>query len=189
MELLNNYLISGVLLIIAATTANPVRAATTEIKADIVDGVCQVSFSNSSITFTTKNSQQFAGGTAEVLPLDVNMRCEGTSGSTPSLKVTGESAGVSDQNLFRSASSTAAYAAFMLKKAQSLIPTVSIARRTRLHPAILLPLPVMRGVLWSILPSAWYKERAIRRSVMAPSAPILTLPLFSRNGIRPSNYE
>lgn len=116
MGLLNKLLISGLLLVIVATMANKASAATTEIKADIIDGICQVSFSNSSIIFTTKNSLQFAGGTAEVLPLDVNMRCEGTSGLTPSLKVSGESAGVSDQNLFRSASSTAAYAAFMLKK-------------------------------------------------------------------------
>lgn len=116
MGLLNKPLITGLLLATVITVVNAAHAATTEIKADIVDGICQVSFSNSSIIFTTKNSQQFAGGTAEVLPLDVNMRCEGTSGLTPSLKVTGESAGVSDQNLFRSTSSTAAYAAFMLKK-------------------------------------------------------------------------
>jgi len=113
---LNKQLVSGVLLAIGALTTNTASAATTEVKAEITDGVCQVSFSNPSIIFSTKYSHQFTGGTAELLPLDVNMRCTDTAGLIPSLKVTGESVGVTDTSLFRSASSTANYAAFMLKK-------------------------------------------------------------------------
>lgn len=106
-------------LLVMMLTAHPATAATsgsTTITADIIDGICQVSFSTNTLTFPTKSSAQFAGGTAQVLPLEVNMNCVGMSGLTPLLKVTGDSVGVKDKNLFRSASSTASYAAFMLKK-------------------------------------------------------------------------
>lgn len=145
MGLLNKLLISSLLLVIVATMANKASAATTEIKADIVDGICQVSFSNSSIIFTTKNSQQFSSGTAEILPLDVNLRCEGTSGLTPSLKVSGESVGISDTNLFRSANSTAAYAAFMLKKGTLTDATSFYAAPNTVAPGDIITLTTDEG--------------------------------------------
>jgi hypothetical protein len=116
MESLNKTFIPGFLLILVTLGTNQARAATTEISAYIIDGVCHISFSNTELTFATKNSQQFATGTAEVKPLDISLSCEGMTGLSPTFKVTGDSVGVSDQNLFRSASSTANYAAFMLKQ-------------------------------------------------------------------------
>ncbi|HHG0809116.1 TPA: hypothetical protein ACPUPA_001219 [Klebsiella pneumoniae] len=113
---LNKRYIPGLALLFIVLAVNPARAATTEITADIIDGICHISFSTTEIVFATKGSQQFATGTAEVQPLDVNLSCLGMSGLAPTFKVSGDSSGVSDQRLFRSASSTANYAGFMLKQ-------------------------------------------------------------------------
>lgn len=107
---------SGVLLVIAGMSASHALAATTDIKANIIDGNCQVSLDSASITFDRKDVTQFTTGTAAVLPLGVNLNCVGMQGQAPSLIVTGESSGLSDSRLFRSASSTAQYVGFMLKK-------------------------------------------------------------------------
>ncbi|WP_229905731.1 fimbrial protein [Rahnella laticis] len=104
---------AGLALILSGAAAG---AATTEIKANIVDGSCQVSLDNASLTFDRKDTTQFATGTAQILPLGVNLNCVEMQGKAPSLSVTGESAGLTDTRLFRAASSTAKYAGFMLKK-------------------------------------------------------------------------
>lgn len=108
--------LSGMLLVLSGLSFGQAFAATTDIKARIVDGSCQVSFDNASITFDKKNTTQFATGTAEVLPLAVNLDCVEMQGKAPSMKVTGESVGLSDTRLFRAGSSTASYVGFMLKK-------------------------------------------------------------------------
>ncbi|MGR7089461.1 fimbrial protein [Klebsiella aerogenes] len=106
-------LFAGMTLMLSGAAAS---AATTEIKANIVDGSCQVSLDNASITFDQKDVTQFATGTAQILPLGVNLNCVEMQGKLPSLSVTGESSGLTDTRLFRAASSTAKYAGFMLKK-------------------------------------------------------------------------
>lgn len=105
---------SGMLIIFSGH----VSAATTEIKADIVDGTCQVSLSNASINFDPTNSTRFVAKTAEIRPLAVNLDCINMVGLSPSLSVTGESSGLTDTRLFRAASSTANYVGFMLKKGE-----------------------------------------------------------------------
>lgn len=97
-------------------SAMAASAATTDITANIVDGSCQVSLDSSSLIFDRKDISQFATGTAQILPLGVNLNCVEMQGKAPSLSVTGESAGLTDSRLFRAASSTAKYAGFMLKK-------------------------------------------------------------------------
>lgn len=108
--------LSGILLVLSGMAIGQAMAATTEIKARIVDGSCQVSFDNTNITFDTKDVTQFATGTAAVLPLAVNLDCVEMQGKAPSMSVTGESTGLSDTRLFRAGSSTAKYVGFMLKK-------------------------------------------------------------------------
>lgn len=107
------YLVAGLVMILSGAAAT---AATTDIKANIVDGSCQVSLDSNSITFDRHDTTQFATGTAQILPLGVNLNCVEMQGKAPSLSVTGESAGLADTRLFRTASSTAKYAGFMLKK-------------------------------------------------------------------------
>lgn len=116
MALLNKIYLPGLILLLAVPALSTARAATTEITADIIDGACNISFSDTELVFATKRSPQFSTGTAEVQPLNVNVNCTGLSGLKPSLKVSGDSSGVTDKRLFRSASSTADSAAFMLKK-------------------------------------------------------------------------
>lgn len=108
-----NALAVGLTLMLSGAAAS---AATTEIKAKIVDGSCQVSLDKASITFDQKDVTQFATGTAQILPLSVNLNCVEMQGKSPSLSVTGESSGLTDTRVFRSSSSTAKYAGFMLKK-------------------------------------------------------------------------
>lgn len=103
----------GVVLMLSGSMAS---AATTDIKAHIVEGNCQVSLDNISINFDRKDTTQFATGTAQILPLDVSLNCVEMQGKAPSMIVTGESAGLTDTRLFRAASSTAKYVGFMLKK-------------------------------------------------------------------------
>ena len=110
---LSKTLFVGLTLMLSGAAAS---AATTEIKAKIVDGSCQVSLDKASINFDQKDVTQFATGTAQILPLSVNLNCVEMQGKSPSLSVTGESSGLTDTRVFRSASSTAKYAGFMLKK-------------------------------------------------------------------------
>jgi type 1 fimbria pilin len=110
------HMTSGMLLVLSGMTASQVIAASTDIKANIIDGSCQVSIDSASITFERKDVTQFTAGTAAVLPLGVKLNCVGMQGQAPSLSVTGESSGLSDTRLFRSASSSAQYVGFMLKK-------------------------------------------------------------------------
>ena len=110
---LSKTLFVGLMLMLSGAAAS---AATTEIKAKIVDGSCQVSLDKASINFDQKDVTQFATGTAQILPLSVNLNCVEMQGKSPSLSVSGESSGLTDTRVFRSASSTAKYAGFMLKK-------------------------------------------------------------------------
>ncbi|HGM5489490.1 TPA: fimbrial protein [Serratia fonticola] len=110
------HIASSMLLVLSGMSASQAIAATTEIKANIMDGSCQISVDSASLTFERKDVTQFTAGTAAVLPLGVNLNCVGMQGQAPSLSVTGESSGVSDPRLFRSASSSAQYVGFMLKK-------------------------------------------------------------------------
>lgn len=110
---LSKTLFVGLTLMLSGAAAS---AATTEIKANIVDGSCQVSFDKASIIFDQRDVTQFATGTAQILPLSVNLNCVEMQGKSPSLSVTGESSGLTDTRVFRTASSTAKYAGFMLKK-------------------------------------------------------------------------
>lgn len=103
----------GIALIGSAAVAH---GATTDIKANIVDGSCQVSLDSNSLTFDRQNITQFATGTAQIMPLGVNLNCVEMRGKAPSLRVIGESTGLTDSRLFRGGSSTAKYAGFMLKK-------------------------------------------------------------------------
>ncbi len=107
---------SALLLILSGVSADQALAATTDIKATVMDGNCQVAIDTPTLKFDTKDVTQFATGTAAILPLAVSVNCEGMQGKTPSLTVSGESAQLSDTQLFRSASSTAKYVGFMLKK-------------------------------------------------------------------------
>jgi type 1 fimbria pilin len=116
MQRLTKYIAPAMLFFSSGMLANTVKAATTEISADITDGTCQVSLDSSSITFDKRDPSQFATGTAEIRPLAVNLNCENMAGLSPALKVTGESSGVNDTRLFRDASSTANHVGFMLKK-------------------------------------------------------------------------
>lgn len=116
MERLTKIQALNMMVLLSAMTANHAMSATTEIKANIVDGQCQVSLDSANITFAVKNSYQFSTGTAEIKPLAVNINCENMAGLSPSLKITGESSGLVDTRLFRSASSSAQYVGFMLKK-------------------------------------------------------------------------
>lgn len=106
----------GMLLVLSSISTGQAMAATTDIKARIVDGSCQISLDNASITFNSKDITQFSTGTAEVLPLAVNLNCVEMQGKAPSMSVTGESVGLNDTRLFRAGSSTAKYVGFMLKK-------------------------------------------------------------------------
>ena len=116
---LNKPMITGLLLGIMLTAVNPVYAdAKTDITASIVDGVCDISFSDTSIVFDTRQSTSFASGTAQMLPLKVFLDCQGMTDVAPTFRVSGDSSGMSDTNLFRSASSTASNAGFMLKKGE-----------------------------------------------------------------------
>lgn len=116
MQLLTKYIIPSMLFVSSGTLVNTVKAATTEISADIADGTCQVSLDSSRITFNKRDPSQFSTGTAEIRPLAVNLNCENMAGLSPALKVTGESSGVNDARLFRDKSSTASHVGFMLKK-------------------------------------------------------------------------
>lgn len=99
MALLNKIYLPGLILLLAVPALSTARAATTEITADIIDGACNISFSDTELVFATKRSPQFSTGTAEVQPLNVNVNCTGLSGLKPSLKVSGDSSGVTDIRL------------------------------------------------------------------------------------------
>jgi type 1 fimbria pilin len=114
MARLTKHLSAGFLLMLSGISAG--HAATTDMKATIVDGNCQVAVDTPSITFDNRDVSQFSSGTAAVLPLNVNLNCEGMQGNAPSLTVSGESSQLSDNRLFRAASSTAEFVGFMLKK-------------------------------------------------------------------------
>ncbi|MGF6435303.1 fimbrial protein [Kosakonia sp. 1610] len=99
-----------------ATFSNAAFAADTIIKANIVEPTCEVAVTTSNIVFEKKNVGDFATGAAEIQPLNINLSCKYTAGLSPSLKITGDSAGLADPNVFRSANSTSQYAGFLLKK-------------------------------------------------------------------------
>lgn len=107
---------AGVLLVLSGVSAGQAISATTDIKASVVDGNCQVAIETPTITFDRRDVSQFSGGTGQILPLDVSVNCEGMKGKAPSLTVTGESYQLNDTRLFRAASSSARYVGFMLKK-------------------------------------------------------------------------
>lgn len=102
-----------------------VHAATTNFTANIVDGSCEVTVPNSSITFDSKAIYEFPSvmTTVEVRPLIVDLNCEGTEGLAPVLNVTGEAVGLADPQLFRSGGSVAQGVGFMLK--EGTFPSVS----------------------------------------------------------------
>lgn len=116
MARLIKHISSGLLLMLSGMPVSQALATTTDIKANIADGSCQVSLDQTSISFSNQNTTQFATGTAQILPLAVTLDCTSMQGQTPALSVTGESSGLNDAQLFRAASSTAKYAGFMLKK-------------------------------------------------------------------------
>lgn len=112
MPRLINLVFAGFLLMLAGQAT----AATTAIKATVVDGNCEVAIDTPTITFDRRDVTQFPGGTAAIRPLGVSVNCTNMQGQAPSLKVTGESSQLSDNRVFRAASSTAQYVGFMLKK-------------------------------------------------------------------------
>lgn len=95
-----------------------VYAATTQITANISDGSCEVTIPNGNLTFDNKRASEFSSAmtTVELHHLNVELSCAGTAGIAPVLNVTGESAGLADARLFRSASSEAKGVGFMLKQ-------------------------------------------------------------------------
>ncbi|WP_312278492.1 fimbrial protein [Kosakonia cowanii] len=99
-----------------AMSSNAAFAADTIIKANIVEPTCEVGVTTSNIVFEKKNVGDFATGVAEIQPLNINLNCKYTAGLSPSLKITGDSAGLADPNVFRSANSTSQYAGFLLKR-------------------------------------------------------------------------
>lgn len=113
---LTKYITSGMLLMLSGMSASQAIATSTDIKANITDGSCQISVDNATITFDRKDVTQFTAGAATVLPLGINLNCVGMQGQKPSLSVSGESSGLSDTRLFRAAGSSAQYVGFMLKK-------------------------------------------------------------------------
>lgn len=114
MARLTKPLASGILLMLCGISGG--QAATTDMKATVVDGNCQVAVDTATITFPNRDVSQFSSGTAAIFPLGVNVNCEGMQGKAPSLTVTGESSQLSDTRLYRAASSTAQFVGFMLKK-------------------------------------------------------------------------
>lgn len=111
-------IISGMLLALSGLSIGQVFAASTDIKARIVDGVCQVSVDKSVMIFGPKNASQFINFTAELQPLEVKLDCVGMQGKKPKLYVWGIGEGVNDIQVFRenSLSSGARGIAFMLKQ-------------------------------------------------------------------------
>lgn len=111
-------IISGMLLALSGLSNGQVFAASTDIKARIVDGVCQVSVDKSVMIFGPKNASQFINFTAELQPLEVKLDCVGMQGKKPKLYVWGIGEGINDFRIFRenSLSSGARGIGFMVRQ-------------------------------------------------------------------------
>lgn len=107
---------SGILLMLSGITVGQAIAATTDFTATVMDGHCQVAIDTPTLRFDRHNTTEFSDGTAQILPLDVSVNCEGMKGQAPSMTVSGESSQLTDKRLFRAGNSSASYVGFMLKK-------------------------------------------------------------------------
>ena len=143
---LSNYLFCSMLYVCGAGMLSKVAySAETIMKANIVEPTCAVAVTTSNIVFEKKNVGDFATGVAEIQPLNINLSCKYTAGLSPLLNITGDSAGLADSNLFRSASSTSQYAGFMLKRGSlNDIASFYIADGT-VTPGMVIPLDVDDG--------------------------------------------